>query len=317
MNVKERIVDAVLKNALLLLLIIGVVVFALFNPGYLTLSNMTVIMKQASLLGLLGIAQCIIMLTGNIDLSVGATIALSTILWSGMIKNTAIPSAVPMLLITISGAGLGCLTGLITTKLNIPPFITTFATNYAYRGIAWLLVGSTIIYNLPQSFRFVGTDDFLGIPITIWFEILIGAAILILLKKTTLGRRIYFTGSNRKAARYSGIHTDRVIITAYMIGNAIAAFTGVLYAARLNAAEASIGASFSLDSVAVCLIGGCAITGGKGGVWGTVIGAIIVTAIKNGMNYVQVSSELQTLVLGLLIIIAVFFNQQVDKIQRK
>lgn len=314
---KERIVDAVLKNALLLLLIAGVLIFALFNPGYLTVSNMTVIMKQASLLGLLGIAQMTIMLTGSIDLSIGSTIALSTILWCGMIKNTDIPSAVPMILITLSGAGLGCLTGLITTKLNIPPFITTFATNYAYRGIAWLLVGSTIIYNLPPSFRFIGTDDFLGVPITIWLLVIIGAIILVLLKKTTLGRRMYFTGSNRKAARYSGIHTDRIIITAYMIGNAIAAFTGVLYAARLNAAEASIGASFSLDSIAVCLIGGCAITGGKGGVWGTVIGAIIVTAIKNGMNYAQVSSELQTLVLGVLIVIAVFFNQQVDRIQRK
>ena len=166
-----------------------------------------------------------------------------------------------------------------------------------------------MVYNLPVSWRWIGMNEYFGVPITIWLEIGIGVLLFLLLRKTTLGRKIYFTGSNRKGAEYSGIHTNRVIIAAYMISSALAAFTGVLYSARLNAAEASIGSSFSLDSIAVCLIGGCAITGGKGGVWGSAIGAIVISTIKNGMNYIQVSSELQTLVLGILIVAAVFFNQ--------
>ena len=306
---KETVKEILWDNALILFLIAAVVIFSIFNPGYLTSSNVIVILKQASLLALLGMAQTVVMLTGCIDLSVGSTIALATVLFAGMIKNSAIPSFVPVICMTLAGAALGGITGTVITKLNIPPFITTFAANYAYRGVAWLIMGSYVVYNLPVSYRRIGMNEVFGVPITIWFEILIGIGLFLLLKKTVLGRKIYFTGSNRKAAEHSGIHTNRIIIIAYVIGSALAAFTGVLYSARLNAAEAGIGGTFALDSIAVCLIGGCAITGGKGSVWGTAIGAIVISTIKNGMNYIQVSSELQSLVLGLLIVAAVFFNQ--------
>lgn len=283
--------------------------FAIFNKNYLTASNFSVILRQASLLALLGIAQTIVIITGNIDLSIGSIIALTTVAFSHMIKAGKVHYVLVVLMIIGMGALLGALTGFIITKLHIPPFIATFATNYAYRGVAWLIMGSSVIYSLPEKFRFIGMGDLFGIPITIIFEIVIGLIVFIILRKTVLGSRAYFIGANRKSAEYSGINTVRTIIVIYMISSAVAAFTGAIYVARLNTAEPALGTSFSLDSIATSLIGGTQITGGRGGVWGTMVGAIILSIIKNGMNFMKVSSEMQSVVLGVIIIVAVYYNQ--------
>lgn len=298
-----------LQNSLMLFLLMLIAFFAIFNKNYLTASNFSVILRQASLLALLGIAQTIVIITGNIDLSIGSIIALTTVAFSHMIKAGKVHYVLVVLMIIGMGALLGALTGFIITKLHIPPFIATFATNYAYRGVAWLIMGSSVIYSLPEKFRFIGMGDLFGIPITIIFEIVIGLIVFIILRKTVLGSRAYFIGANRKSAEYSGINTVRTIIVIYMISSAVAAFTGAIYVARLNTAEPALGTSFSLDSIATSLIGGTQITGGRGGVWGTMVGAIILSIIKNGMNFMKVSSEMQSVVLGVIIIVAVYYNQ--------
>ena len=306
---ENRIKVVLLKNARIIFLLVMVILFSFVDEKYLTLSNMNVILRQASLLALLGLAQMIVIVTGQIDLSVGSTIALCTVTFAHMLKNKNIPFIIPALLIILTGAALGVLTGLIVTKLRIPAFIATFATSFAYRGAAWLLMGSSVVYDLPANFRVLGTGEVLGIPIIIVYEIIIGFFVFILMKKTVLGKKAVFIGSNRKSAEYSGINCTKIIILVYMISSIIVAFTGVIYVARLNTAEPSLGTSFALDSIATTLIGGTLIGGGRGSVSGTIIGAIIITTIKNGMNFMQISSEMQSLFMGTILILAVFFNE--------
>ncbi len=309
-SVKVR--DIILNYSLVLIAVLLIAVFAVLNDNYLTASNLLIIMRQASLLALLGMGQTIILLSGNIDLSIGSMIALSTVIYAPLFKID-IPFIIPILLILITGMTLGLVTGLIVTKLKVPPFIATFATNYIYRGVAWLLMGNMIIYDFPSDFRFIGKGSILGIPTTIIFAILIGLCLYFMLSKTTWGRKIFFVGSNMKAAEFSGIKSNRTVISAYMIGSLVCAFTGILYLARLNAAEPGSGSDYALNSIAVALIGGTSIRGGKGGVFGTIVGAVIISTIKNGMNFLQVSSDLQSLYLGLIIVIAVFMNQIIEK----
>ena len=287
-------------------------VFSILNDNYLTASNMLIILRQASLLALLGMGQTIILLSGNIDLSIGSMIALSTVIYAPMLKN-GVPFMIPVFLIMLTGMILGSLTGLIVTRLKVPPFIATFATNYIYRGTAWLLMGNMIIYDFSSNFRVIGKGAIGKVPITIVFMILVGLILYILLARTTWGHRLYFVGSNKMAAKYSGIKVDRMTISAYVIGGLICAFTGVIYLARLNAAEPGTGSNFALNSIAVALIGGTSIRGGKGGVFGTIIGAIIISTIQNGMNFLGVSSDLQALYLGVIIVLAVFLNQIVER----
>ncbi len=310
--VNTKIKNIFYNYSLLIISILLIIVFAVMNDNYLTASNLGVILRQASLLALLGMGQTVILLTGNINLSVGSAIALSTVIFAPMLKSD-IPFILPVLLITATGMVLGLLTGLIVTKLNVPSFIATFAMNYIFRGVAWLLLGNDIIYNFADDFRVIGNGDLMGIPNTIVYMVVLGVILHILLTKTTWGSRVYFTGSNFLAAEYSGVKVKNIIVSAYVLGGLIFALTGVVYLARLNAAEPGSGGSYALDSIAVVLIGGTSIKGGQGGVFGTVIGAIIISTIKNGMNFLQVSSDLQSLYMGVIIILAVFMNQYVAK----
>ena len=309
---KINVKNVFLNYPLIFISVVLILLFSVLNENYLTASNMMIILRQASLLALLGMGQTIILLSGNIDLSIGSMIALSTVIYAPMLKN-GVPFMIPVILMMLTGMVLGLLTGLIVTRLKVPPFIATFATNYIYRGTAWLLMGNMIIYDFSENFRFIGKGMFLKIPVTIVFMLLVGMVLYILLTKTTWGHRIYFVGSNYKAAEFSGIKVNKVIISAYVTGSLICAFTGVVYLARLNAAEPGTGATFALNSIAVALIGGTSIRGGKGGVVGTIIGAIIISTIQNGMNFLQVSSDLQSLYLGVIIILAVFMNQFVER----
>lgn len=293
------------------ILIIVVLVFIgvhFISPNYLTASNVKIILTQASLLAMLGMAQTVIMLTGCIDLSIGSMIAVSTVCFAPMLKGDAF-SVVPILLILAVGMVWGLFNGLVITKLNMPPFIATFAMSFIGRGMAWLVMGDMIIYNFGKDFRFLGMGDISGIPVPIIFALMIAVLLYVLLRKTIWGRRVYFTGSNKNAAIGSGIHVNKTIISAYMLGSVIAAFCGVIYVARLNAAEPGIGAAYALDSIAVTLIGGTSIMGGAGGIIGTIFGAIIISTIQNAMNFLQIPSDLQSLVMGLIIVIAVSINQ--------
>ena len=292
-------------------------VTAASGDQYLTLSRISVILNQACFLTVIGIAQALALLTGGINLSIGSVMALTTVLWGRMLVGNA-PDAVhyivPVLLVIGTGMLIGLVNGLLITKLGMPPFIATFATMYACRGLAWLALGKKVIYNLNTDFRYLGTGvvtrlDGFSLTVPMFVVLILLVATGFMLRRTNFGRQVYFTGTNPVAARFSGIRTDRVLIWVYVLSTGLAAFAGLLYGARLNSFEPGMAVMAPFDAITVALIGGVAMSGGYGNIWGILCGAVIVSIIYNGMNTLSIASELQTLVMGVLIILAVAFNQ--------
>jgi ribose/xylose/arabinose/galactoside ABC-type transport system permease subunit len=292
------------------------VINAFYGNNFLTMSNISVIVNQSCFLTIIGIGQALAILTGGINLSIGSVMAFTTVMWGRMLMNAKgeVHYLIPMLLIIATGMLIGLVNGVLITKLKMPPFIATFAVMYACRGMAWVALGKRVIYNLNPAFRYWGTGIITNVngfmftvPMVIVLVLLIVTSFA--LKKTSFGRKIYFTGSNPVAAKFSGIPTDRILIWVYVLSTGLAAFAGLLYGARLNSFEPGMATRAHFEAITVALIGGLAMSGGFGNIWGVLCGAIIVSAIYNGMNTLSVASELQTLVMGILIILTVAFNQ--------
>lgn len=303
-------------------LIIVVVVFLIFTiacattgVNFIKPSNLSTIMNQASFLVILGVGQALVILLGGIDLSVGSVMAFTTVFWGEyLMKDSTTPFMVSVIGILLTGALIGLLNGLMVTKLNIPPFIVTFATMYACRGLGWIYLRNRVIYPLNETFRLISTGKLFKIEkFIVRAPILIAILVLLIawyvLRRTNIGRKIYFTGANPEAAKFSGINTDRVKIGVYTASGLIAAFAGLMYVAKLNASEPGLGTDSNFEAITVALIGGFVMSGGYGNIWGVAGGALVTYAIQSGMNSLKAPGELHDLISGALIIFAVFINQ--------
>jgi ribose/xylose/arabinose/galactoside ABC-type transport system permease subunit len=300
-------------------LLVVMIFFAVANKiitgyDYLSVSNIATIINQASFLAVIGMAQMLTILVVGINLSIGSVMAFSAMLCGPLLLESSSYSPLlgPLAMIGIS-ALIGLLNGVLNTKLKIPSFIATFGTMFIFRGLAWIIAGNTVHFRIKPEIRFLAQGQILSIGrFTINMSIIVCIIVVILLtfllKKTTLGRKIYFSGSNPVAAEFSGISVDKIVIITFIIAGALYGFCGVLYTAKVNACDASMYTGSHFDAVSVALLGGVSLAGGSGNVWGCAIGALIVSAIQNGLNTLQVPSEYQTLVLGVLIILSVFFN---------
>ena len=288
--------------------------FSVFGKGFLKPANLSTIINQASFLAIIGVAQLAVILTGGINLSIGSTMALSTVLCGPMLlSESAVPVIVPVLLVVLFGAGVGAINGLMVTKLNIPAFLATFATMYVARGAAWLYIGKGVYYGINESIRFLAMGEILKIgSFRVTMPMLIVVIFLLVMwfcfEKTNFGRRIYFTGSNPLTAEFSGVPTKSIVLLVHMLSGLISGFAGIMYIARLNAADANLGTQYHFDAISVALIGGAVMSGGVGSVWGVAGGALIISVIQSGMNNMQIPTEIQKAFLGVIIILAVFFN---------
>lgn len=285
-----------------------------YGANYLKLTNISVIVNQASFLIVVGVAQGLALLTGDVNLSIGSVMAVTTVLFGRMLQQSSnVPIIIPIILILLMGAFIGLINGILITKLKIPAFIATFAVMYVCRGFAWVFLGKTVIYRLDEGFRTISMGRLFAIggftlTVPMFIALLLVLVVNFFLRQSTFGRKIYFVGSNVVAAQASGIPTDRIRIINQILSSLLAAFGGLLYIARLNACEPGMAIKTHFEAITVALLGGFVMTGGFGNVWGIVGGAIIMTAIQNGMNSIQLPSELQTLVMGLIIILTVFLN---------
>ena len=318
-TLKKRLLAKLYGLSTVLIVIIVFLVFTIATAAngvnFLKLSNLGTIMNQASFLVVLGLGQALVILTGGIDLSVGALMAFTTVFWGEMLmKNSDTPFMVGVVAILLTGAFIGLINGLLVTKLHIPPFIATFATMYACRGLGWVYLRNRVIYPLNETFRTLATYKFVNLNrFLIKSPMLIALLLLIVvwfvLNRTNIGRRVYFTGANPVAAKFSSINTDRVKTGVYVASGLFAAFAGLMYVARLNACEPGLGTDSNFEAITVALMGGFALTGGYGNIWGVAGGALVVYTIQSGMNNLQMPSQLQDLISGALIIFAVFMNQ--------
>lgn len=319
----NRMKYGVYKSSTLIILLIVIAFFQIVNmirgQVYLTPDNISTVINQATFLALVGLAQLLVVLTGGINLAIGSIMVLTSIIAGRyLIEENQVFFLIPIVIMLAFSSAIGLVNGAVITKLRIPSFIATFAIMYVFRGIAWIIMGRNVLYRINPVIRFLaGGKLFTIFGFTFTMPMLITLVFLtvmwFLLKKTSYGRELYFTGSNKTAAQFSGISTDKVIMIAHIISGFLCGVCAIMYSGRLNAAEPSMYSDTHFTAVSVVLIGGASMLGGVGDVWSTAVGAIIISFIQSGMNSVQVPSEFQNLVLGVLIIISVMINQSLQK----
>lgn len=307
---KKKIADYFMHSKYaysMIALIIVILLAALASGSFLTGDNMMTVLRQTSVLFILSSGLTAVVLTGGIDLSVNNTAALvGCIVAQLLLLNFSIPVVVAAGLLV--GLVIGVFNGVLVGILKLPPFVATYGTNMVVLGISTVVMQGAVIYNLPRNFTPIGVG-YVGIfpvPVIIAFALL--CLLYLLLQKTTLGRNIYMLGSNVYAAKYSAARSILLTIQAYAICGLTAAIGGIVMTARLNAADANMGNSYGLQIVAAVVMGGTSLLGGEGGILGTFIGALVLTIIVNVINLVGISSYLQSLAVGLVIILMVWLD---------
>ena len=292
-----------------LALIMLCILWTIMNPSFLTYDNLTNILRQASINCLLASGMLVVILTGGIDLSVGSILGLS-ICSMGLALKLGITSPLILALIClIVGAILGLLNGLMLTVMKLPhPFISTLGMQNAARGLALIVTAGIPISGFPEILQFPGYASFNGLPISFFIVLIVFGIFHIFLNKTALGRQIYSIGGNAEAARLAGINTKWVLTFVYILSGVMAAFAGLIFIGRLNTAPPLAGTGYDLDAIAACIIGGASFSGGRGTIWGTLTGCMMIAVIRNGLNLVHASSDLQMVIIGLIIVLAVFID---------
>ncbi len=311
----------------LIFLIVLVIVFSLLNPdSFPTPINLFNIVRQASITGLIAIGMTFVILTGGIDLSVGSLLALAGIVaaWAykggGLLVGAGKTSGIGVggAILIACGVGLffGLLQGLAITKLKVPPFIVTLGGLSIFRGMTLIVGGGGPISAFDPTFNWWGQgkipiipDPPIAIPIPVILFLLTAIAAYITLRYTQYGRYIYAVGGNPEAARLSGLNTTLLITSVYMIVGFTSGLGGFVQAARVNSAEAVAGTGYELTVIAAVVIGGTSLFGGEGGVFGTVIGALLISVLTAGLTQMNVNTYIQSIIIGLIIILAVFFDR--------
>ncbi len=281
------------------------------SPNFLTIHNIFNVLRQVSINALIAFGMTFVILTGGIDLSVGSTLALTGAVTAGFLAGGMDP-ILAMSLGLLLGAVLGAINGIIIAKGKVAPFIATLATMTIYRGLTLVYTEGKPISGLGDSlsFQLLGKGYFFGIPVPIVTMILSFAVLYFILKKTTFGRRVYAVGGNEEASKLSGINVDRIKIYVYSLTGALAALAALILTSRLNSAQPTAGNMFELDAIAAVVLGGTSLTGGHGWIVGTVIGALIIGVLNNGLNLIGVSSFFQQVVKGAVILIAVLLDRK-------
>jgi ribose transport system permease protein len=322
MNDKQK--DLFQKFAALASLFGLTIVFAFVSDAFLTLGNGMTVALQVTSIAYLGIGATCVIITGGIDLSVGAILALSGVVSALAVKAGA-PVPAGMLAGVLVGALCGVVNGVAVTWLRLPPFIATLGMMLVARGVALQITDAKAIGGLGDSFAELGNGSlwrvatvgadgfpdvrFPGIPYPVLLMVLLAIAVAVMLNRTTLGRHLYAIGSNSEAARLSGVHVRGVTLFAYILSGTLAGLTGCVLASRLVTAQPSEGLMYELDAIAAAVIGGTSLSGGVGTISGTVIGAFVIGILRNGLNMGGVSAFTQQIVIGLVILLTVWVDQ--------
>ena len=278
------------------------------TPKFLTVSNWTIIITQVSINALLAFGVTFVIITGGIDLSLGSVVAVTGVVAASMAHPETYPVVVPILVGILAGVSMGALNGLVITKSKVPPFIVTLGMMTIGRGLALILSKGRPISNLSDEFNFIGGGQILGVPLPIIILIIAFVICSIILKKTVLGRYIYAVGGNEQAAKASGIRVNKVKMAVYTICGGLAALAGILLTSRITTGQPNAGVGFELDAIAAAIIGGTSTSGGTGTMTGTLIGALLIGVISNGLDLLNVTSYYQQVVMGAIIIGAVVLD---------
>ncbi|OGO77856.1 MAG: ribose ABC transporter permease [Clostridiales bacterium GWB2_37_7] len=315
-DVKTAIKEYMIKNKSLVVLVVFCIIVSILNPRFLTISNILNILRQTSINSVIAAGMTFVILTGGIDLSVGSILAISGAVAAAMISqgNNEFIAVIAALAI---GAALGAFNGLVISKGKIQPFIATLGVMTLVRGYTLVFTdGKPISAGSSEAalkFSNIGAGYFLGIPLPIYIMVLVFGLAYYVLRHTRTGRYVYSLGCNEEATIYSGINTDRIKVLVYTISGFLAALAGIIITARLSSAQPQAGTGYELDAIAAVVLGGTSLAGGIGGIFGTVIGALIIGVLNNSLNLMDVSSYYQLLLKGLVILAAVLLDRKQKK----
>ncbi|WP_213781649.1 ABC transporter permease [Caballeronia sp. dw_276] len=297
-------------------IVVGLIVLCGFfwalSPNFMSVNNLLNVVMQVSIIAILGFGMTYVLLLGDIDLSVGATMALVGTVCAFALEHGASPF-VAVLAAMGTGLVLGAINGSLSALLTIPSFIVTVATMGVFRGFAYLTSNGVPISIDNDAFAFLGNGSVLGIPLPIWILAVLLLLNHFVLSRTVFGRKAYLAGGNREAALYSGIDVNRLRIMIFMISGLLASIGGVLMTSRLYSAQPNAGIGYELDAIAAAVLGGTSLSGGYGTITGTLIGALIIGVINNGMNLLSVPYFYQLIVKGIVILVAVCIDVQTKK----
>ena len=282
---------------------------SLLSNSFLTLGNILNVLRQTSLLFFIASGLTLVVLTAGLDLSVGANVALSACLAGTVIHQTGSPS-VGVVAALATGGIIGLLNGLMVTALRIPSFIATYGMLWVLNGVTYWYMAGEVIHGFPPGFRQIGSGYLLGLPTPVYLLLMFLAIGTVFAQRTIWGQEIYAIGANPVAARLSGIPLSRRLLLVYTMSGLMAGLASIIFLARLNSAESDIGESLTLPAIAAVLIGGTSLFGGVGTVFGTFVGALILTLVLNGMNLLSVNASWQPLVTGVIVILAVWLDMK-------
>ena len=290
------------------------VVFSLASPNFLQTANILAILQATSVNGVLAIAATLVIITGGIDLSVGTLMTFCAVIAGVVLRYLGLPLPVGIVASILAGTAVGLVSGTIIAKLKVPPFIATLGMMLILKGLSLVISGTKPIYfNDTPGFNQIALGSAVGsifpavpVPNGVLILFLVAGLAAFVLGKTALGRYTFALGSNEEAVRLSGVNIDRWKIAVYATAGGICGVAGLLIASRLNSAQPALGQGYELDAIAAVVIGGTSLSGGRGTVVGTLIGALIISVLANGLRILSVPQEWQTVVTGSIIILAVY-----------
>ena len=314
-------------------LILVIAFFAVMAPNFLSTANAVIISKHVALNAFLAIGMTFVIITGGIDLSVGSIVGLCAMVAGWLVLNgvdTGLGYAVwfntweIVGLVMLVGVGVGWINGILITRLNVAPFIATLGTLYIARGAALLSSGGRTFPNLSgsedmgtASFPVIGTGSVLGLPVMVWMLIAVALLAHYISRRTPLGRHVYAVGGNERGAALSGVKVNRIKMFVYMFSGFCAALVGLIIASQLQAAHPATGETFELNAIAAAVLGGTSMSGGRGRIFGTIVGAFVIGILSDGLIMMGVSSFWQTVIKGIVIIVAVVIDQAQSRLQAR
>jgi ribose transport system permease protein len=277
------------------------------TPYFATAANLANVAEQSAVVGVIAIGMTCVILTGGIDLSVGSVVALAGVVIGSALQR-GVPVPLALLLGALAGLAAGAVNGVMITRGKLPPFIATLGMMSVARGAALMLSDGRPISGFPNGVRVLATGRPFGIPAPVLLMLVLYAAAYVMLTRTVVGRYLYAIGGNEEASEMAGIHVHRYKIIAYMLSGLSASVCALLLVARLDSAQPIAGIGYELDAIAAVVIGGTSLLGGSGSVIGTLIGALIMSVLRNGLNLLGVSSYLQQVTIGVVIVAAVLID---------
>ena len=324
-GLSDRQKDIIQKFAAVGSLIILAAIFSVTSSAFMTVNNAMTIALQVTSIAFLGIGATYVIITGDIDLSVGSVLALAGVVAALAVKDLSLPIPLAMLLGILTGSLCGLINGVVITKLKLPPFIATLGMMLIARGVALQITGARAVSGLGESFGVLGNGSlfriesideqgfpvvtFPGIPYPVVLMIVIAIVAALVLNRTVLGRHIYAIGSNAEAARLSGVNVARVTAFTYVVSGTLAGLTGCVLMSRLVTAQPNEGVAYELDAIASAVIGGTSLIGGVGTISGTFIGSFVIGILRNGLNMNGISAFTQQIIIGLVILVTVWIDQ--------